>query len=57
VNVEVDLPLFVRDIFIDSEGFTSWLACEAGDYDEFSRDQAADARREEARFDDGPTAA
>lgn len=55
-NVEIELPAIIGDRFIDSEGFMSWLTSEAADYEEWARDEAADARRDWLK-DDGPTAA
>jgi hypothetical protein len=52
VAVEIVVPPFIEDAFTDSEDFMSWLAGEARESDEYARDCAADARREEARLGD-----
>lgn len=49
VAVEIVLPPFIEDAFLDSDEFKSWLASEASDTDEAARDRAAEDRREELR--------
>lgn len=41
------LPAKIVSAFEESPGFTGWLMQEAADSDEYAREQAADARREE----------
>ena len=48
---ELQLPWSIADRFTNEDGFRDWLMSEAIDADEYARDQAADARREELRED------
>ena len=49
VAVEIVVPPFIEDAFLDSDEFKSWLASEATDADEYARDRATEERREELR--------
>lgn len=49
---ELELPWSVGDRFTSADGFKDWLMGEASESDEYARDQAADARREEMRMGD-----
>jgi len=49
---EIKLPWSIEDRFTSRDEFKDWLIGEAADSEEYARDQAADACREDMRMGD-----
>jgi hypothetical protein len=51
-KVEMQIGSLIAGKFEEDDGFKDWLMSEAADTDEYHRDCAAEARREDARYAD-----
>jgi hypothetical protein len=51
-DVETQIGKLIATKFEDDDGFKGWLLSEAAEHEEYRRDCAADAKREDARYAD-----